>query len=251
MTDSLRQRQPDALVAAMEGGRLRALFDALSPDAAHKLFAQFKICNLAAGTVVIPEGSTANEVGFVLRGSMGMVKLLPDGRRHIIGLLVPTDRFGRIFDGPSSFRIEALSDVQLLCIDRRLFEDALRAEPEAERRMLVHLLDELDAAREWVLLISGTRVIERVASFLLILLRRSDPPAGGAGRIIVQPLSRRDLAHFLGTRRESISRALHTLQDEGTLRIVTHEKFEILDVERLVAMGGQDLVLDEFESRRA
>ncbi|MFN3938651.1 MAG: Crp/Fnr family transcriptional regulator [Gemmobacter sp.] len=251
MTSSLRYKSTAALLAATERGRLRTLFEALDADTAEALLAMFRIRDVPAGTVLIPEDTIAAEVGFVLRGSLGMVKVLPDGRRHIIGLLVPTDRFGRIFDGPSGFRIEALSDAQLLLIDRRAFEDVLRDHPEAERKMLVHLLDELDAAREWVLLIGGTRVIERVASFLLILLRRADTTSGGNGGVVVQPLTRRDLASFLGARRESISRALRELQAGGVLRILAPNRFEILDVGRLVAIAGQDLVIDEPESRRA
>lgn len=251
MSDANSAPRHSGLMAATRMGRLGALFGALSPTAAEALLSRFHLRDVPAGTVVINEGANSEEIGFVLRGCLGMVKVLPDDRRHVIGLLVPTDRFGRIFDGPSSFHLEALSDVQLACIDRKSFEEMLRAEPEAERELLVHLLDELDAAREWVLLIGGVRVIERVASFLLILLRRLAPEAARSRKVIEQPLSRRDLAHFLGTRRESISRALHELQDEGVLWILTPDTFEIRDVTRLHEIAGQDLVLDEPERRGA
>lgn len=251
MTDTISKTMPPGLGATAGTGRLGSLFEAMSPSAAEALRARFHIRGVPAGAVVVHEGEHAEEVGFVLRGCLGMVKVLPDDRRHVIGLLVPTDRFGRIFDGPSSFQLEALSAARLACIDRESFEDLLRTEPEAERKLLVHLLDELDAAREWVLLIGGVRVIERVASFLLILLRRLAPSAASARKVIAQPLSRRDLAHFLGTRRESISRALHELQNEGVLRILTPDTFEIRDVARLHEIAGQDLVLDEPECRRA
>ncbi|WP_169310829.1 Crp/Fnr family transcriptional regulator [Cereibacter changlensis] len=133
---------------------------------------------IPAGTVLAEEGQSPTEVGYVLEGTLGMVKLLPDGRRHIIGILIPTDLFGRVFEVPPSFRVVALTRARLLTFPLAPFQELLERDPALERLFMVQVLDELDAAREWLLLMSGLRVIQRVASFLILLGRRS----GGGGR---------------------------------------------------------------------
>ncbi|MCE6951330.1 Crp/Fnr family transcriptional regulator [Cereibacter sphaeroides] len=195
-----------------------------------------------AGTVLAEDGQPLAEVGYVLEGTLGMVKLLPDGRQHIIGLLVPNDLFGRVFDGPPNFRIVALSDARLLTFPVPAFQALLEREPELERLFLIHVLDELDAAREWLLLMNGLKVIQRVASFLIILSRRS--PAAGVVEVVM-PLSRKDLAHYLGARPESLSRAFGALARMRVIEAVDAGtgRYRILDPKRLVQISGQDLVL--------
>lgn len=196
-----------------------------------------------AGTILAEEGQPLAEVGYVLEGTLGMVKILPDGRQHIIGLLVPTDLFGRVFDGPPGFRIVALSEARLLSFPIAPFQALLEREPELERLFLIHVLDELDAAREWLLLMNGLKVIERVASLLIILSRRT---ADGDGDEIVVPLGRKDLAHYLGARPESLSRAFGTLARMRVIKAVDAGtgRYRILDPRRLVQISGQDLVVE-------
>ncbi|TGD60562.1 Crp/Fnr family transcriptional regulator [Tabrizicola sp. WMC-M-20] len=201
--------------------------------------------DVPAGKTIIERGARSESVGYVLNGTLAMVQVLEDGRKHIVGLLVPTDIYGRLFDGPSNYRIEALSASRILSFPRALFEQVLRDNPEAERLFLVHLLDEVDAAREWLLLISGRKAVNRLASFLSILLRRSKFRRVGGQAVLHVPLSRKDLAHYLGARPETLSRAFHALEDMGVLRIVDPQHFAILDESGLIAASGDDLTLQD------
>jgi CRP/FNR family transcriptional regulator len=227
-------------------------FDSMSEDRQEALARCTRIRRVAAGEVVVREGSEDGELGYVIDGALGMIRGLPDGREHIVGILVPTDMFGRLFDGPSPHRIEALSQSRLLEFDRHPFEAILRDTPELERQFLVSVLDELDAAREWVLLLNGTGVVERVASFLLILARRQMRPGhAAAGSFTLQmPMRRADLARCLGVRPESLSRAIHRLAADGIIDIPGADCLAIRDPGGLVAASGQDLVLPEPMQRR-
>lgn len=248
--DPSRLRVTQPLVTPGIAAVLTDLMGSLDGDATERLLGLATLQKVTAGTVVIDEFEAARELGFVLSGMLGMVKNLPDGRTHLIGFLVPRNSFGRLFNGPSTYRLEALTDATLLMLERDGLETVLRDNPKIEERMFVHLLDELDAAREWVLMIGGTKVVERVASYLLILLRRLRPANGGYPKVLHQPLSRRDLAHYLGTSRESISRALRTLEDNGALRIESPDTFQITDIRRLVDVAGKDLILEDRDARR-
>lgn len=236
-----------ALRAAVRHGNglLEKLLDALPPEVTEKLLSQAALRDAAEGEILIERGTHSGIVGYVLDGTLAMVQVLEDGKKHIIGLLVPTDIFGRLYDGPSNYRIETLSAAQILSFPRAFFEQVLRDNPEAERLFLVHLMDEVDAAREWLLLISGRKVVNRLASFLTILARRSKfKPIGGLA-VVHAPISRKDLAHYLGARPETLSRAFHELEAKGILRIVDPYHFEIVDDQALIHAAGDDLTLHD------
>lgn len=236
------QADPGPLDAlARVNGHFGRVVAAASPKLRAALAAAARVRAFSRGEVLAPAGVESVEIGYVLDGALGMILTLADGREHIAGLLVPMDMYGRLFDGPPACRIEALSDGRAIVFDRARFEAILRREPELERMFLVSTLDELDAAREWVLLLGGARVAERVAAFLLILARRREEMRQGRpGPLRVRlPARRADLSRCLGIRPESFSRAVHRLADEGALRIINPETFELLDLGRLAEISNQ------------
>ena len=246
MNETARRKWPTLL--GREHRHFAALIEGLGDEEADALMACARIEQRSRGDVVVEEGHRIEEIAFVLDGALGMTKRLPDGRVHIVGLLVPGDMFGRLFDGPVAYRIEALSTSRVLSFDRARFEAILSTSLEAEQAFLVMMLDEIDAAREWLLLLNGTGVVQRLAGFLLVLVRRrlidGRHPLKEGLRMKL-PLRRTDLSHYLGVRPESLSRAVHRLQDDGILTIVTPNTFVIDDIPALVAASGQDFVLPD------
>jgi len=226
------------------GGLLAEILHSLPEAHAKALGTIAQVRDIPRGQGVVVEGDRSDEIGYLLHGALGMQKSLPDGRTHIIGLLVPTDMYGRLFDGPSSYDIVALTEARVLTFPRAAFEEILRATPEIERPFLVNVLDELDSAREWILLMGGHKIVERVASFLLILFRRKLRRAGQqdrpTARTVRIPIRRSDLAHYLGTTPESVSRALHELEHDGVVRLHDAYRIEIADLPGLVRVSGAD-----------
>lgn len=235
----------------LDGARPRLLqvFGSISPRQQETLAQMASVRHVAKGDIIAREGAECDEVGWLLDGALAMVEASNGGPPQIIGVLLPTDMYGRLFDGPFRYRIEALGDARLLCLPKAAFESFLRGEPEIERRFIVTILDELDSAREWAMLLNNTSVVERVGSFLLILARRTH--AGGidtdtAGVRVHVPFRRKDLAACLAIRSESLSRAIHRLASEGTIRIVDPDTFDILDMQALFDISGQDARLPEI-----
>lgn len=230
-----------------KGTHLADLFGMMTPSTRDQISKISQIKTIPLGRTLIEDGEEADHVGYVLDGMLSMTKILQDGRKHIIGLLVPTDMYGRLFDGASSYQVETLTETQIFCLDRVPFERILKDSPEIERMFLVNVLDELDAAREWILLLGARKVIERVASFLLILIRRRSRIIGAARLeehpIAVHiPIRRIDLAHYLGTRPESLSRALHELAAMGVITIHDPTHLEVNDLSALIDAAGHDLI---------
>jgi CRP/FNR family transcriptional regulator len=197
------------------------------------------------GATILAEGEEAGIVGNVIEGVLKMQKTQPDGRQQIVGLLVPTDMFGRVFTGTSDFAIEAATDVTLCCFDKRRFEALLLEHPRLEHQVMLSILDELDAARDWITLLGAQTVAQKLASFLLTLCRRW--PAIGCGLSpdhrhieINVPITRADMAQYLGTTVETISRTVQSLARAGLIEVVTPTKFRVLDLEGVIAASGNE-----------
>jgi CRP/FNR family transcriptional regulator len=200
-----------------------------------------KLRNFSAGETIVEEGKETTIVGAVVTGVLKMVKSMTDGREQIVGLLTPSDMFGRVYAPQGGISIEAATDATLCTFERRAFEDLMREYPELERKVLVSVLDELDAARDWMLLLGCQTVQERIASFLLMLARRSKGHLAGLPVYRVQvPVGRKDMAAFLGTTTETISRTIQGMAKGGVIRIVNPLCFEIVSHEELVAMSGRE-----------
>ena len=196
------------------------------------------------GETVLAESEQAGIVGNVVSGALRMVKTMADGRQQIVGLLLPSDMFGRVFSTDSLFAVEAATDVILCCFNRPAFESLLTKNRDLEHNMLLSVLDELDAARDWMLLLGCQSILERVATFLIILHRRVDNQGCGrqtdqAKPFVAVPISRRDVATYLVTTVETISRTVQLLARKGVIRILDPQHFEVLRRDRLVAMSGR------------
>lgn len=113
-----RSREDEPLMATSIATALAEVMSSLDAEILKRLMALVQLRHVRAGTTVLDEYEPPQALGFVLSGMLGMVKKLSDGRTHLIGLLVPRNSFGRIFDGPSSFRSEALADATLLMLER-------------------------------------------------------------------------------------------------------------------------------------
>ncbi|RUW87657.1 Crp/Fnr family transcriptional regulator [Mesorhizobium sp. M7A.F.Ca.US.011.01.1.1] len=194
------------------------------------------------GETVLGEMEATSFVGIVVSGVLRMQKSLEDGRQQLVGLLFRSDFFGRVFGGLSDYDIEAASDVTLCCYERRAFERLTERFPELEHQLMLSTLNELDAARNWMLLLGCQTVPERVASFFLMLCRRSgaNELTPDANLSIHVPISRRDMASYLGTTGETISRVIHEMCRKGIIKICNAQNFKILNKRQLVRMSGRD-----------
>ena len=195
------------------------------------------------GETLQAEGAEANTVGFVLAGVLRLVKTVPDGRQQIVDLVYPGEFFGRALGDIADCAVEAATDAELCVIDRHAFEAVMLQFPEIEHRLLAIAFDELASARARGLILGCMTTQERIASFLLVALRRRERALASvmgrcSARVAVLQVSRRDLAQYLSTSVETISRTLHLFAREGVIRLIAHDHFEITDFDALVHLSG-------------
>lgn len=215
-----------------------------------------KICQLRQvekGQIIAHPGEVSDAVGFVSEGILRMQKSLPDGRQHVVGLLVAGDVFGRVFDGAMQFSIEAATDAKIFMFPRPAFEAMLCASPDLDRLMLLHFLNEIDRTRDWMVIVSNPKVRGRLAGFLLMLCTRFRSIDGMLGSVngmlsVGIPIGRADLAHLLGARPESISRAFHALAGDGLIDIIRPDLVVLRDIEELAGEAGEPELADTILS---
>ena len=196
-----------------------------------------------AGQTIVWAGDRMDFVASMIEGVATLTQTLEDGRTQMVGLLLPSDFLGRPGRGTASYTVTAVTEVRLCCFRRGPFEAMMLANPRIPSRLLEMTLDELDAAREWLLLLGRKSAREKIASFLAILARREAALHGlrPAGWIRLNlPLTREAMADYLGLTLETVSRQMSVLKREGVIELAGKRGVVLPDFARLVAESGDD-----------
>ena len=97
---------------------------------------------------------------------------MEDGRTQMVGLLLPSDFVGRPGRERAAYDVVATTDMVMCCFRRKPFEQMMARTPHIAQRLLEMTLDELDAAREWMLVLGRKTAREKIASLIAIIARR-------------------------------------------------------------------------------
>lgn len=166
-------------------------------------------------TEIFGENEPADYVYKVISGSARTYKILADGRRQIAGFHLPGDIFGSQLAEVHTLSAEAVADAKVLVVKRSALT-ALAGRDAAVARELFSLTSrELRRMQERILLLVKSAQ-ERVASFLLEMAERAS-----AGNIVELPMSRQDIADYLGLTIETVSRTLTTLEGAAAIEVPT------------------------------
>ena len=194
---------------------------------------------IPAGQPIGWRGDDLTHFSSVVSGIASLTRTLEDGRTQMVGLLMPSDFVGRPGRNQVEFDVTAITDVTLCRFERKPFEDLVEEVPHISQRMMEMALDELAAAREWMVLLGRKTAREKIATFLEMVVRRSSIDGQGADAFEL-PLTREEIADFLGLTLETISRQLTQLKKEGVVRFIDRRRFEVTDLAALHNASGDD-----------
>jgi CRP/FNR family transcriptional regulator len=214
---------------------------ALDPDQLAVLARSARKYEAGSGTELMGDAERIESYANVLSGVVKLTKTLSDGRQQIVGLQFAPDFLGRPFKAESDLNAEAATDVSLCAFPRASVERMMRASPELERRLYLQALKELDEARDWMVTLGRKTAGEKIASFLLMIARNIEPAAGTdrtAARFDL-PLTRADIADFLGLTIETVSRQLTRLRADKVIAIENNRHVIVPDLSRLEARQGR------------
>ncbi len=193
-----------------------------------------------AGQRIVWCGDPLDIVASVVTGVATLEQTMEDGRTQMVGLLFASDFIGRPGRDTALYDVTAITDVTLCCFRRKQFEILVASTPNVGRRLLEISLDELDAARDWMLLLGRKTAREKIASFISLVARRTISSSDYTDNAIAieLPLTREDMANYLGLTLETVSRQLSKLKAEGLIIMQGNRHLDIPDLHALKAVTG-------------
>ena len=196
-----------------------------------------------AGQTIAWTGDRMDFVASVVTGIATLSQTLEDGRTQMVGLLLPSDFMGRPGRETAAYDVTATTDVVMCCFRRKPFEEMMAKTPHIAQRLLEMTLDELDAAREWMLLLGRKNAREKIASLLAIIARRDAAlkmmQAGGSLEFDL-PLTREAMGDYLGLTLETVSRQMSALKRDGVIVLASKRHISVPNFDRLLEETGDD-----------
>jgi CRP/FNR family nitrogen fixation transcriptional regulator len=166
------------------------------------------------GQPIYTQGDPAHALYAILTGAVRTVRYSRDGRRQVGAFYYPGDLFGLAAEDEHDFTAEAICPTRIM-----FFERSLTGDDEAT---VAAALCELSRAHAHLAMLGRRSAEEKVASFLVDMARR------GATDLANLPMSRQDMADYLGLALETVSRALGRFKDQGLVRFTSSRDFHIV-----------------------
>jgi len=176
------------------------------------------VLSFAPAAEIYAEGDPSGSLYQVVTGVVRIYRLLADGRRQICAFHMPGETFGFEVDAERHFFADAVTTVRLRVI--RPGHDI-----EVSRNLLAMALRALSRAQDHLLTLGRTDALGRVAGFLLEMSERQDAHEQDT---IDLPMSRIDIADYLGLTIETVSRALAKLKDARVIRLSSARQVVVL-----------------------
>ncbi len=223
--------------------RHRAICAALTKDELQSMNRIARRRFIPAGQTISSDADAGVAFANIISGVVKLTKTMADGRQQIVGLQFAPDFLGRTFTDSNPNSAEAATDVELCSFPKADFEAILGRYPGLKHRLFSYTLDELDAARDWMLLLGRKTAQEKVASFLLLMARRA-PNIGCTHSQELNyatyrlPLTRTDIADYLGLTLETVSRQMTKLKSEGAIELIDNRQVVVPDIETLEHLSG-------------
>ena len=204
-----------------------------------KLVSQSKVSSAEygyrKGNEIFGQAEPADYIYQVIERAVRSHKLLSDGRRQIGAFHLPRDIFGLENGDFHRFTAEAIIDTTACVVKRQSLERVARADPAMVRSLLTMTTDNLQHVEKHILLLGRKNSQERVAAFLLEMHGRL-----AAADVMALPMSRRDIADYLGLTLETVSRMLSEFHRKGYLRFLNARQIVVLNVAGLAEQAEPD-----------
>jgi CRP/FNR family transcriptional regulator len=195
---------------------------------------------LEAGAELVGDAEATEGYANILSGVVKLIKGMPDGREQIVGLQFAPDFLGRPFQSESAVCAQAATNVVVCSFPKRAVEALIKQSPQLEHSLLKQTLRELDEARNWMLTLGRKSALEKVASYLLLIANYIHPADHSHSEAVAfdLPMSRLEIADFLGLTIETVSRQLTKLRIDGVIEVRQARHIVLDNPSRLKAYSG-------------
>jgi CRP-like cAMP-binding protein len=162
------------------------------------------------------EGDRASHIYKVEVGHVCVYRMVHDGRRQVIDFAFPGDFIGLGALGTHAANAQATSKTRLRCVPVAALHDVVRSDQRLALALYEAMSRELLQARELLFTVSQRTAAERLAGFLLALSRRNERRGDNFDEIVL-PMTRTDIADFLGLTIETVSRTFTKFRNNGLI----------------------------------
>ncbi|MQW87637.1 helix-turn-helix domain-containing protein [Sinorhizobium saheli] len=179
------------------------------------------VATYKAGREIYAEGDLNDKFYQISAGAVRVYRLLSDGRRQVVSFHLPGEMFGFEAGSNHSFFAEAITETTLAVFGRRQMQ-------ERSRDLLALALTGMARAQQHLLVIGRQCAVERIAAFLVDLCERQ-----GGGRLLRLPMSRQDIADYLGLTIETVSRVVTQLKERSVIALRDARTIDIVKPDAL------------------
>ena len=182
------------------------------------------------------EGDAKTSIYRVLSGALCLYKVLPDGRRQVVDFAYAGDVVG-LESGPVvKYNAQATVATRVSCLPAAILERAAAGDTRIAMQLYLTMARNIDAMRDHLVCVGQRSATERLVSFLLGLARRRAGLTGDNDTVEL-PMTRTDIADFLGLTIETVSRTLSKLKALGCIEIDQGTTVRLVDMLTLQALA--------------
>ncbi|WP_296944476.1 Crp/Fnr family transcriptional regulator [uncultured Massilia sp.] len=206
----------------------------LSDEEILQIKPEFRIRQYHKRDIVLQKGGSGDGLLFLLSGQLQVIDITEDGRAIGLRMLAPGDFFGEIAlinNSTRSASVVALSDVLVAFLPAPIAMHLFAHSPSVARQMLRHLAQKIQRDSEFRALLSINNTAKRIYAFLT-LMQQKKAGEPGAPAVVENLPTHQDIANMINTSRETVTRALLTLVQQGIVQKDSH-RLIILDPEAL------------------
>lgn len=189
------------------------------------------------GERIFSQGDVARKLHIVCSGKVKIFRYTPDGKEQILYILSPTDfsfigAFNLLKEDEFDFNAEALDDSVICTLDKKDFDAVIIKNPSITLKILEEAYDRINKVESLVDRLSTNNVEAKVAGLLLSLIKDFGKETKD-GIILNMTMNREEMGSYAGITRETISRKLRAMHEEGIIELIGNKKIVIKDVEKL------------------
>jgi CRP-like cAMP-binding protein len=191
---------------------------------------------LPARTTVYRAGETASSLFIIGEGAVKSFRDLRSGRRRIAAFLFARDLFGLAEAGSYVNTVQTITSARLYELDLEVLSDLFTRDSELELRFFCKAVHTLREAQHHTIIVGRRDAAGRLAMLLHLLLRQG--PRTGDRREVEMPMTRSDMADYLGLTLESVVRASRQLERQGIIEFTGRHRARILDRRRFASLAS-------------
>lgn len=187
------------------------------------------------GELIIMEGSQLENMIIVNNGRVKAYRDTSEGKEHILHIFSEGDFFGEknlLRNSEANYNVEALEDTSVCTIHKKAFQELIREYPNLGFKIMEELCVRLDRLENTIESMGTKSVETRVNTVLLEFLDKYGK-IHPKGTLIELPLSREGIANYIGLTRETVSRKMSLLQDEGIIEMIGNKKVIVINKQAL------------------